>query len=156
MYVLTPLFGNYYQSKIIEVFLENYDEELSTPEIIEIADTSRGSAYKYLDYLVKEKIIKKIRKIGKTQLYKLNLNHPTTKILFLLEHERFTESIERLTGKLPKIKRESYREPIIIGEKEGVIEKQYIDGKIETVISKSSTSWNKKGLFKKKEDYYKV
>jgi len=154
MYVLTPLFGNYYQSKIIEVFLENNDEELSIPEIIEIAETSRGSTYKYLDYLVKEKIIKKIRKIGKTQLYRLNLRHPTTKILLLLEHERFTENIERLIGKLPLIEEEYHQEPIItITERDGKIKKQFEDGSVEMIHGGSSTKWNIKELKRRNVNY---
>ena len=154
MYVLTPLFGNYYQSKIIEVFLENYEEELSSPEIIEIAESSRGSTYKYLKYLVKEKIIKKTKKIGKTQLYMLNLNHPTTKILLILEHERFTESIEQLIGKLPKIKEKYNEEPIItIIEKDGDIKRQFEDGSVEMVQRGSSIKWNISENKKKKVEY---
>lgn len=96
MFVLTKLFGGYYQAKIIETFLENYDEELIIPEIVEMADTSRGSSYKYLEYLVSENIVKKTRKIGKTQLYQLNLDHPITKALVELEHYIFKSGIEKI------------------------------------------------------------
>ena len=143
MYVLTALFGDYYQSKIIEVFIENYDEDLSRPEIVEMANTSWGSTYKYIDYLISEKIIRKSRKIGKTQLYKLNLDHSTTKILFQLEHERFTENIGRLVGKLPIQKKTIHKEPIItIIKKNGEIKKQYEDGSEEIIYRDSSTKWN--------------
>lgn len=156
MFVLTKLFGSYYQAKIIESFLENYDEELTIPEIIEMAETSRGSSYKYLEYLVSEKIVRKTRKIGKTQLYQLNLDHPITQILVELEHYIFKSGIEKLIGEIPKPIKEYYEEPIMIClDKKRGIEKQYLDGRIERIISgKTITKWNKTKLLKEKEDYY--
>jgi hypothetical protein len=144
MFVLTKIFGDYYQAKIIEIFLENYDKELTIPEIIEMAETSRGSSYKYFEHLVSEKIVKKTRKIGKTQLYQLNLEHPITKILVELEHYIFKSGIEKLIGEVPKLEKEYHIEPIItLKDKDGSIKKQYEDGFTEVIFEKKkSDEWN--------------
>lgn len=143
MFVLTKLFGDYYQAKIIECFLENYDEELSTPEIIEMAETSRGSSYKYLEYLVSEGIIKKTRKIGKTQLHQLNSKHPLTKVLIELEHLIFKSGIEKFVKKVPELEPKYHGEPlVIIEDKNGMEEKHYSDGYTETTI-KGNKIWKK-------------
>lgn len=95
MFILKKLLGDSYQAKILEVLIENFDEEFTIPEIIEIAETSRGSTYSYIDALVKEGIVFETRKIGRTQLYQLNMENPATKPLILLEHDLVLSELEK-------------------------------------------------------------
>jgi len=96
MFVLSKLFGNTYSTKILEILIENYKDEFTIPDIIEIAGTSRGSTYSYIKSLVSENIVNETRKIGSTQLYKLNLENQSIKALILLEHNLVQEKLEKV------------------------------------------------------------
>ena len=96
MYILSELFGDYPQVKIVETFAENYDDSLSGPDIARMTGVTKATVYAHINKLLKEDIIRKVRKVGKTQLYQLNNDNPKAKIILMLE--RFIVS-ERL-GKL--------------------------------------------------------
>ena len=96
MYVLSELFGDCPQVKIVETFAENYEDTLSGPDIARMTGITKATVYAHINKLLKEDIIKKVRKVGKTQLYQLN--HDNTKAKIVLMLERFIVS-ERL-GKL--------------------------------------------------------
>ena len=98
MYVLSELFGDCPQVKIIETFAENYEDTLSGPDIARMTGVTKATVYAHINKLLKEDIIRKERKVGKTQLYQLNNDNPKAKIVLILE--RFIVS-ERL-GKLVK------------------------------------------------------
>ncbi len=101
MYVLSELFGNCPQVKIVETFAENHDDSLSGPDIARMTGVTKATVYAYINKLLKEDIIRKVRKVGKTQLYHLNNDNPKAKIILMLE--RFIVS-ERL-GKMIKKER---------------------------------------------------
>ena len=101
MYVLSELFGNCPQVKIVETFAENYDDTLSGPDIARMTGVTKATVYAHINKLMKEDIIRKVRKVGKTQLYQLNNDNPKAKIILILE--RFIVS-ERL-GKMIKKER---------------------------------------------------
>lgn len=101
MYVLSELFGNCPQVKIVETFAENHDDSLSGPDIARMTCVTKATVYAYINKLLKEDIIRKVRKVGKTQLYQLNNDNPKAKIILMLE--RFIVS-ERL-GKMMKKER---------------------------------------------------
>jgi len=96
MYVLSELFGDCPQVKIVETFAENYDDTLSGPDIARMTGVTKATVYSHINKLLKEDIIRKVRRVGKTQLYQLNNDNPKAKIVLMLE--RFIVS-ERL-GKL--------------------------------------------------------
>ncbi len=96
MYILSDLFGDCPQVKIVETFAENHDDSLSGPDIARITGVTKATVYAHINKLLKEDIIRKVRKVGKTQLYQLNNDNPKAKIILMLE--RFIVS-ERL-GKL--------------------------------------------------------
>lgn len=95
MSVMSELFGEYYQAKIIEIILENYEEEMTIKDIMKMAETSQGSTYGYIKFLVDKKILIESRKIGKTQLYRLNVENNITKALLLFEHNLVTSELDK-------------------------------------------------------------
>lgn len=99
MFILSKVMGDNYQAKILEVLIENMNDEFTIPEIIEVTRTSRGSAYSYIRSLAKENILIETRKVGKTQLYKLNLKNSVTKALILLEHDLVLSGLEKQLSK---------------------------------------------------------
>ncbi len=102
MYVLSELFGNYPQVKIVETFAENYDDTLSGPDIARMTGVTKATVYAHINKLLKEDIIRKVRKVGKTQLYQLNRENPKAKIILMLERfivsERLGKLVEEQTG----------------------------------------------------------
>ena len=113
MFILSKVLGDNYQAKILETLIENYNDEFIIPEIIEIAGTSRGSTYLFIKSLVREKIINETRKIGGTQLYKLNLENPATKALILLEHNLVTSELEKEIVKGARVPTDEYKKKVI-------------------------------------------
>ena len=99
MYILSELFGDCPQVKIVETFAENHDETLSAPEISRMTGVTKATVYVHINKLLNEDIIKKAKKVGKTQLYQLNHDNPKAKIILMLERFIVSERLEKLVEK---------------------------------------------------------
>lgn len=84
MFVLTKIFGDHPQVKILEVFIDHFDEELSVPDIIWLTDIPDTTICSCIDKLLDEKILSRGGKEGKTQLYHLNNEKQEVKIVLSL------------------------------------------------------------------------
>lgn len=96
MYVLSELFGDCPQVKIVETFAENYEDMLSGPEIARMTGVTKATVYAHINKLLKEDIIRKAKKVGKTQLYQFNSDNPKAKIILMLERFIVSERLEKL------------------------------------------------------------
>jgi hypothetical protein len=98
MFVLSKIFGDCPQVKILEVFADHFDEELSIPDIIWLTDIPKTTIYSYISKLIDEKILIEGDKIGKTQLYHLNNEKQEVKIVLSLVNyivsEKLAEKLE--------------------------------------------------------------
>lgn len=98
MFVLSKIFGECPQVKLLEVLAENFDEELSIPDILWLTDIPKTTIYNYVNRLLDEKILLKGSKVGKTQFYHLNNEKEEVKIvLSLVNHivsEKLAEKLE--------------------------------------------------------------
>lgn len=99
MYILSELFGNCPQVKIVETFAENYDDTLSGPDIARMTGVTKATVYAHINKLLEEDIIRKVRKVGKTQLYELNNDNPKAKIVLMLERFIVSERLGKLVEK---------------------------------------------------------
>ncbi|MDI6639872.1 MAG: helix-turn-helix domain-containing protein [Methanocellales archaeon] len=109
-FVLSKILGGSPQVKILETFCTYPDDELTVPEVTRIAELVKATVYKYIQEFVDEGIIKKTRKIGRTQMYKLNGENSKAKIMTLLmltiEREGLAEMItkkEKISGITPEV-----------------------------------------------------
>ena len=68
----TKTFGGSARVRIIDVFAENPEDDLSAPRIMEMTGISRRNVYLVLEALMTEGILVKGRRIGKCDHYLLN------------------------------------------------------------------------------------
>ncbi len=100
MFVLSKIFGDCPQVKILEVFADHFDEEFSIPDIIWLTDMPKTTIYSYVSKLIDEKILLEGDKVGKTQLYHLNNEKQEVKIVLSLVNYIVSEKLaERLEEK---------------------------------------------------------
>jgi len=79
--ILLNMFGRSPQTRIIDLFLDNIFFEFSRIEMIEILGMAKITMYKTIPRIEDSGIITPSRKIGKTQLYRLNGDSSTVKHL---------------------------------------------------------------------------
>ena len=99
MYLLSELFGDCPQVKIVETFAENYEDTLSGPDIARMTGVTKATVYAHINKLLKEDIITKAKKVGKTQLYQFNSDNPKAKIILMLERFIVSERLGKLIEK---------------------------------------------------------
>ena len=98
MFVLTKIFGDYPQVKILEVFADHFDEELSIPDVIWLTDMPKMTIYSYINKLLDDRMLLEGDKVGKTQFYHLNTDKSEAKhVISLVNHivsEKLSEKLE--------------------------------------------------------------
>jgi DNA-binding transcriptional ArsR family regulator len=95
MFVLTEIFGECPQIKIVETFAENYTERLYVSDIARITGITRITINNHINRLLDEGVIEKKNKVGKAQLYQLNMDNPKAKMILLLEKFITSEKLEK-------------------------------------------------------------
>ena len=98
MFVLSKIFGDCPQVKILEVFADHFDEELSILDIIWLTDMPKTTIYSYINKLLDDKMILERDNAGKAQFYRLNTEKPEVKIVLSLVNyivsEKLSEKLE--------------------------------------------------------------
>lgn len=83
--------GNH--TKIIDFFLDNPRYDFTTTEVARNAKVNRITANKIIRYLSEISIIKQSRKLGNGQLYTLNTDNPTVRIIMKSELEMIKSDV---------------------------------------------------------------
>lgn len=96
MSVLSEIFGNCPQLKIIETFAENYNDKLYVADIVRMTDIHKATVHSHVNKLLEEGLILKKEKIGNIQFYQFNLNNPKAKMILMLESYIVSERLEKL------------------------------------------------------------
>jgi DNA-binding IclR family transcriptional regulator len=97
MFVLSKIFGEYPQVKILEVFADHFDEELSISDIMWLTDMPKTTVKQYISKLLDEKILLKGGEVVNTQLYCLNKQKQEVQIVVSLVNYIVSEKLaERL------------------------------------------------------------
>lgn len=99
---LRRIFGDSSYIKVIDVLIENPKLDYTKKELAEASEISVPTLYKLWDKLKENKIIKKTRKIGNTQLYKLNESSKVVKEIVKLESRILGEGPENSDRKVVK------------------------------------------------------
>lgn len=101
MSVLSEIFGNCPQAKIIETFAENYNDKLYAADIVRMTDVAKATVHSHINKLLEEGFIEKKEKIGTIQFYQLNLDNPKAKMILMLESFIVSERLEKLIIEKP-------------------------------------------------------
>ncbi|AAM29968.1 winged helix-turn-helix domain-containing protein [Methanosarcina mazei] len=85
MSILSEIFGECPQAKIIEVFAEHHEDKLYVADIVRMTSVSKSTVYKHLRKLIAEEVIEEKGSAGNIKFYQLNLSSPKAKIILSVE-----------------------------------------------------------------------
>ncbi len=88
------IFGDTAIVKVIDFFLDNREFDYSLTDIAKNSDVAWSTLHQFWNKLVELEIVKKTRRIGRADLYKLNLESPLVKRLIDLDLEVSKKLIE--------------------------------------------------------------
>jgi len=106
MPVLSEIFKECPQVRIIEIFAENQNEMLCLTDIEKSTGITRITIANHISKLLEERIIEKKGKDGRKQFYQINVVNPKVKILLRLEEVIISENL----GDLIKGNKDEYTE----------------------------------------------
>ena len=93
------VFGDSPIVKVIDFFLDNKEFDYSLTDIAKNADIGWSTLHQFWNNLVKLEIVTKTRRIGRAELYKLNLNSPLVKKLVYLDMDISKKLMNQELGK---------------------------------------------------------
>ncbi|MBI2498711.1 hypothetical protein HYV88_00540 [Candidatus Woesearchaeota archaeon] len=94
------VFGNSPIVKVIDFFLENREFDYSLTDIAKNADIGWSTLHGFWNNIIKLGIVVKTRRIGRAELYKLNLDSPLVKKLIELDLDISKKLIEKEINKI--------------------------------------------------------
>lgn len=97
--LLLEVIGDTIENRIIDLLIEGRGLDYTKKDIADNCRISRPTLYKIFPKLIKEKIVKPTRIIGRIQLYSLNTENEKVKALLKLEEFLLKKSFEEVEGK---------------------------------------------------------
>jgi len=82
---LVELFGKPGRTKLISVFVDERENDLSISELARQAGVARSTVYDHLDDLVELGIVKETRETGPSTRYQLNNDNEIAELLYQLD-----------------------------------------------------------------------
>lgn len=71
--------------RILDFLMDNFALDFSMPQIAEGSNVAYTTLIDVLSILIKQKMVLETRKIGKSRLYKLNLDNPIVKAFLAID-----------------------------------------------------------------------
>jgi hypothetical protein len=96
--ILTDIFGYHAETRILEVFVENWNDELMVFDISRMSDIAGNAVKEYLPKLLDEGIIEKVDTTG-LQSYKLNIKNTKAQTILLLERFMVSERLGKIIAR---------------------------------------------------------
>ncbi|MEK6932757.1 MAG: helix-turn-helix domain-containing protein [Nanoarchaeota archaeon] len=94
--VFLEVFGNNPITKVLDFLITFQSFDYSLTEIAKNSGVSYSTLQTFWDKLEKNKIVIKTRRVGKSDLYKLNINNPAIKQLIRLDWNLIKGSEEEI------------------------------------------------------------
>lgn len=83
--VLTDVLGPHAKVKILVALLGENDRDLNATEIARLAGVDRSTFYEHLDDLRAYEMIVETRRVGNSQMYRINRDNPAVEALAQME-----------------------------------------------------------------------
>jgi predicted transcriptional regulator len=80
------VFGDSPLIKVLDFFLDNQEFDYSLTDIAKEADVGWSTLHQFWDNILKLGLVKKTRRIGRAELYKLNTENPIVKKLIEIDN----------------------------------------------------------------------
>lgn len=90
------LFENYPLIRVLDFFLEEYLFDYSKTQVAELSGVSFNTLELFWDRLIKLGIIKKTRKVGNSEMYKLNTESMVVQKLMEIDKNLMIKSAQRV------------------------------------------------------------
>jgi DNA-binding transcriptional ArsR family regulator len=97
-------FGDYPIIRVLDFLIENEIFDYSKKDIAKYSEVSWNTLEKFFEKLLERGIIVRTRKVGKSQMYKINLENPIVQKLMEIDKRLMLESIPVKTEKIVKVK----------------------------------------------------
>ncbi|MGZ7119764.1 MAG: transcriptional repressor [Methanobacterium sp.] len=79
--MLTEIWGQCPKVKVIDLLISNPQSEYTKTDIANYSGVARSTVYGIIDQLEEYKIIKRTKKVGRSQLYQANVESEITKLI---------------------------------------------------------------------------
>jgi len=107
--VMIEVFGSSPKARIIDFYMDNKLLDFTKKEVIEDLGMSKKTFYKYFPEIKEMGIVKPTRKIGRAQLYTLNLDNLIVKKIIEMEREVSDKYAEKQLEKKKEKEKEEQR-----------------------------------------------
>lgn len=94
--IFIEVFGDYPLIRVLDFFIENYIFDYSKTQVAELSEVSFNTLETFWNKLERNDIIKKTRKVGKSQMYQLNKDSMVVKMLLEIDRKLILDSIDNL------------------------------------------------------------
>src|SRR3989344_6619462 len=93
------LLGDSPTIRVLDFLLTERELDFSVSDMARNANIGRATLYRIWEQLIKNQIILPTRVIGKSKLYKLNINNPKIKKLIEIDDMLIIEELRKKSGK---------------------------------------------------------
>lgn len=94
----TRLFGDTPQVRLLDFLADNLDFDYTISQLGTRAGLSRPTVYGLTERLTREGLLVQTRTIGRSRLYRINLDHPLVRSLLRSDFRRASEAAEAEYG----------------------------------------------------------
>jgi len=97
-------FGDYPIIRVLDFLIENEIFDYSKKDIAKYSEVSWNTLEKFFEKLLEKGIVVRTRKVGKSEMYKINLENVIVQKLMEIDKRLMLESIPVKTEKMIKVK----------------------------------------------------
>ena len=88
-------FGDNPRIRVLDFLMDNFALDFSLPQIAKGSNVAYTTLIELLPKLLKQEMLIETRKIGKSMLYKINLENPIVKALFAIDIKLSEAAIQK-------------------------------------------------------------
>ena len=97
--ILLEIFGDSPRMKMIDFLLENHIFDYSKRQIADFSEISYNTLETFWEQVIKLGLVKKTRKVGKSQMYMLNMDNQIIQRLFQIVKDVMVQDIDTVSRK---------------------------------------------------------